>query len=216
MNKLDIHCFYVITSFLAPRGVKRLGSASQYVYNNCRQFMTYMYSEYGNNELYHNLASAKWIVHDCNIAILEDCINKKLKIVSILFAKEFNKSIESLGNCGALQQITFSRDSKFNQSIESLQNCKTLQQMKFGFSFNEPIEPLRHCGVLQQIKFGYSFNQSIKPLRNCVNLQQITFSYSFNQSIKPLINCSRLTTLSIHRNYNKPLDVLHNINIIRR
>ena len=83
MNRLDINGFYLVTSFLEPTEIKKLGASSKHIYNNCRNFMTYLYSEYGCNESYYKMNTAKWIVDNCNQAILVDCINKKLALTSI-------------------------------------------------------------------------------------------------------------------------------------
>ena len=121
MNKLDINGFYRVTSFLKPIEIKTLGISSKHVYNNCRNFMTYLYSEHCCNESYYRMNTTKWIVDKCNWDILSDCINKNLTINSIIFNDEFNVSVESFGKCTNLRQITFG--SCFNKSIEALSHC---------------------------------------------------------------------------------------------
>jgi hypothetical protein len=83
MNKLDINGFYRITSFLKPLEIKTLGTSSRHVYNNCLNFMTYLYSEHGCNESYYKMNTAKWIVYECDRDILSDCVDKNLAISCI-------------------------------------------------------------------------------------------------------------------------------------
>ena len=169
MNKLDINGFYLVTSFLEPSEIKKLGTSSKYVYNNCRNFMTYLYSEYGCNESHYKMNTAKWIVENCNRAILVDCINKNLAIESIVFNNCFNEPLKSLTKCKSFQQITFG--PYFNQPIEALASCINLRRITFGLDFNQPIEALANCTNLQQITFGCSFNQPIEALVNLPNLK---------------------------------------------
>ena len=78
-------------------------------------FMTYLYSEYGGNELYYKMNTVKWIVDNCNQDILLNCIDKNLAIDSIVFNSSFNEPLESLAKCTTLRQITFGE--WFNQPI---------------------------------------------------------------------------------------------------
>ena len=117
--------FYTVTSFLQPCDIKRLGTASIQIYDQCRKFMTYLYNEYGCNELYYKLNKAKWIIRNCTHQILSDCINKKLTLVKIIF----NQPIETLAKCVQLRQITF--NWCFNQSIEALSQCTLLKSIQF-------------------------------------------------------------------------------------
>ncbi len=77
-----------------------------------------MYSEYGDNELYYNLPNVKWIVDNCNEAMREDCINKKLKIIQISFGYSFNQSIKSLQHCADLKYTSLLKyyDQQLNMS----------------------------------------------------------------------------------------------------
>jgi hypothetical protein len=210
MNKLDINGINIVTSFLQPCDIKRLGSISKNSYNYCRQFMTYMYNEYGDDPLYYNMNGAKWIVDKCTCEILIDCINKKLNLAKITFDNHFgdniDSSIEALATCTNLQQISFG--SCFDQSIEALTACTNLQQISFGTSFDQSIEALAACTNLQQITFGYAFNQSIEHLQHCATLKQITFGDYFNQSIEPLQHCATLKQITFGSHFNQSIEPL--------
>ncbi len=208
IDKLDLNMLSILASFLKPHEIKTLGRTSKYVYNNCRNFMTYSYREYDSDKSYLKLNTAKWIVHECDRHILSDCINKHLTIVNIFFKNKFNKSIEALGHCNPLREITFG--IRFNQSIETLANCTNLQQITFGHYFNQPIAALSHCINLRQITFGYLFNQPIEALAGCTTLRQITFNkYSvFDQPINTLSHCTNLRQITFGKHFNKPFESL--------
>ena len=50
MNKLDLNGFHLITAFLAPLDIKRLGICSKQNKEMCKHFMTYSYNEHGCDE----------------------------------------------------------------------------------------------------------------------------------------------------------------------
>ena len=139
MNKLDINGFYLVTSFLKSREINKLGVVSKHFRYNCRNFMTYVYNEYGRNESYYRLHMAKWIVYKCSVLMFRECVSKNLTLVSVEFDNDFNKTIEALTHCTNLQQITFGR--KFNQSIGALTNYVNLKQITVDWRSINPSKP---------------------------------------------------------------------------
>jgi hypothetical protein len=175
---MDINIFSIITSFLTTREIKMLGIGSSDIYNKCRNFMTYLYNEYGHNELYISLCTAKWIIYGCDINILLDCINKKLILVNIFFSNEFNQPVPTIFECPNLKQITFG--TNFNQPIDFLAKCVKLEYINFGKKFNKKIKVLSYCIQLRHIVFGEDFNKSIKSLTYCTDIYCIELPYTYN------------------------------------
>jgi len=60
MNILDIDVTSILASFLKLREISKLCVISEHS-NNCRNFMAYVYNEYGRNESYCRLHTAIWI-----------------------------------------------------------------------------------------------------------------------------------------------------------
>ena len=73
MNTLDINVTSILASYLKLHEINKLGVISKHVHYNCRNFMTYVYNEYGYNESYYRLHMAKWIVYKCNELFLQEC-----------------------------------------------------------------------------------------------------------------------------------------------
>ncbi len=76
--------------------IKILGYGSKSIREQIRSFMTYMYSQHGNDNTYYAIYEAKWIVYECTELLLEECISKNLILVDISFSLSFNQPVETL------------------------------------------------------------------------------------------------------------------------
>ena len=178
MQRLDLNGFHLITSFLTPLEIKRLGICSKQNKEICKHFMTYSYNEYGSDENYVKIQNVKWIVEGCTEDMLNDIANKQLNICVISFDKYFNNPIDALSNCTQLQHLTFGY--AFNQPINALSKCTQLQQLIFGYTFNQPINALIKCTTLETLLTNKNYKSSVRILQQSLpNLKWYLKWYSY-------------------------------------